>query len=640
MQFKYPEFLWALLTLLIPILIHLFRLRRFKKTPFTNVKLLQKIVSESRRSSVLKKWFLLATRLLLLAAVTLAFAQPFFAEKSALKINETVIYLDDSFSMQAKMDNGTLLQNAVRDLIAVVPKDLRLTVFTNDAVFRDVTLKDIQNNLLALPHSQIQLQLQDIYLKAKTFFSKKENTNKRLVLVSDFQERILSGNTVPTNEIQKYMVQLAPSTKNNISVDSVYLEESNPQTIELVAMLSHNNVMENVPVSLFNGKKLIAKTSAVFNVDRKAKVSFTIPNNETINGKIEIKDVGLSYDDQLFFNIDKKEKIKVLAINGGNANYLQRIFTENEFLFSSFQINALNYSLLESQNVIFLNELTAIPNALQKVLKSFHSNGGSLVVVPSNNSDLNSYNQLLGNFYGTSISEKVVMERNISTIAFSHPLYQNVFEKKVTNFQYPKVSGYYPVKTGAPKLLSFENDEAFLVGSEGFYTFTASISAENSNFKNTPLIVPTLYNMGVHSLKLPLLYHLLGSTSSMDIPIILGKDNILQIVKEGRGFIPMQHSFANKVTLNFNEDSLGAGIYTIKEGESEIKNISFNHPRTESRLVYLDLDHLDANHYKSSIRELFKDLEKDDSITVLWKWFVILALLFLLIEVAIQKIGK
>ncbi|NNK28782.1 MAG: hypothetical protein HKP06_11155, partial [Flavobacteriaceae bacterium] len=37
MQFKHPELLYALLLLLIPIIIHLFQLRRFKETPFTNV---------------------------------------------------------------------------------------------------------------------------------------------------------------------------------------------------------------------------------------------------------------------------------------------------------------------------------------------------------------------------------------------------------------------------------------------------------------------------------------------------------------------------------------------------------------------------------------------------------------------------
>ena len=118
MQFKHPELLWALLLLLIPIFIHLFQLRKFKKTPFTNVKFLQKVVSKSRKSSTLKKWLLLATRMLLLAALIIAFAQPFFAKSTALKEKQTVIYLDNSFSMQAKNNNESLLTNATQELLA------------------------------------------------------------------------------------------------------------------------------------------------------------------------------------------------------------------------------------------------------------------------------------------------------------------------------------------------------------------------------------------------------------------------------------------------------------------------------------------------------------------------------------------
>jgi hypothetical protein len=158
MQFKYPEILWALLLFLIPIFIHLFQLRRYKKTPFTNVKFLKKVVSESRRSNTLKKWLLLGTRLLLIAATVLAFAQPFFAKKSATSKKETVIYLDDSFSMQAKTEKGTLLSDAVQDLIEAIPNENTFSLFTNNTLFKNVNLKDIQNDLLRLEHSSKQLR--------------------------------------------------------------------------------------------------------------------------------------------------------------------------------------------------------------------------------------------------------------------------------------------------------------------------------------------------------------------------------------------------------------------------------------------------------------------------------------------------
>mgnify|MGYP003649962328 FL=1 len=166
MQFKYPELLWGLLLLLIPILIHLFQLRRFKKTPFTNVKFLKQVVSESRKSSSLKKWLLLFTRMGLLAALVFAFAQPFIANDTALQEKETVFYLDDSFSMNGQIENVNLFKNTIQDFIKYIPNEQRFTLFTNKQVFKDVEVKDIQNELLNLSVAAEQLAIAEIVLKA------------------------------------------------------------------------------------------------------------------------------------------------------------------------------------------------------------------------------------------------------------------------------------------------------------------------------------------------------------------------------------------------------------------------------------------------------------------------------------------
>lgn len=140
MQFKYPELLWALLLLLIPILVHLFQLRKFKKTAFTNVSLLRKVRAQTRKSRTLKKWLLLFNRILLFSALIFAFAQPFLASETALTAKDTVIYLDDSFSMQARSASGDLMQTAIQDLIREFPADRDLSLFTNEHTFAQVTL--------------------------------------------------------------------------------------------------------------------------------------------------------------------------------------------------------------------------------------------------------------------------------------------------------------------------------------------------------------------------------------------------------------------------------------------------------------------------------------------------------------------
>ena len=640
MQFKYPELFWALFLLLIPIFIHLFQLRRFKKTPFTNVKFLKKVVSESRQSNTLKKWLLLFTRMLLLAAFIFAFAQPFFAEKSALKQKETVIYLDDSFSMQLKEEGTTLLENAVQELIKKLPKEERFSLFTNTKTFRNTTIQDIQNELLALNPGNRQLKLNEIYLKGKTLFSADNATNKNLIILSDFQQLMASSQMDSLQNISSHWVALRGSEVKNVAIDSAYIESETSENLNLLVNLSGSGDIENIPVSLFNGEKLIAKTSASFNDSKNGTASFSIPKNEAFDGKIEISDSGLTYDNLLYFSIGKKEKIKVLAIGDAQNRFLSRIFTKDEFVFTTTELRSLNYSNLVNQHLIILNNLQQIPSSLTTSLKAFTDNGGHLIIIPAADIDLNSYNLLTSNYASTTFLQKVRDEREITNISFSHPLYQNVFEKNVTNFQYPKTSEFYKIKTGAPTVLAFQGNEPFLVGGKSFFLFTTSLSIQNSNFINSPLVVPTFYNMAVGSLKLAPLYSVLGQSVSIDVPTSLAQDDILKLKKGDYEFIPQQQSLSNKVSLSFNESLQEDGSYAVLQNEKPIKNISFNYNRNESNLSYLNVTEQKMASTSTSISTLFESIEKDNSVTELWKWFVILALALLFIEVLIQKYLK
>ncbi len=640
MLFKYPELLWALFLLLVPLFIHLFQLRKFKKTPFTNVKLLQRIQIKSRKARNLKKWLLLFTRLLLFSTIIIAFAQPFFTKKNALKKRESVIYLDNSFSLQAKKNGNTLLHNAVQELLKNSKKENKINLFTNTDIYKNTSIKDIQNKILALEYNNKQLQLNEIALKANTLFSNKNETEKHLIIISDFQKSMINKNIDSTPSFTTHFIKLNPDNTNNISIDSTFISNVTAESIELTTTLTNNNKLDNIPVSLYNNNRLFAKTSAVFiGEEKKASVIFTLPKNVTFNGKIEIYDTNLEYDNRLYFSISKKEKIKVLVISESDSNYLNRIFTEDEFLIQTVSSNKINYSELENQNLIVLNELTTISESLKNSIQSFTTNGGNLIIIPSANSNVISYNKLLKS-YATTIIDKTNIERKITNITFSNPLYKNVFKKNVSNFQYPTVQNHYRIKTIAPKILTFEDNSPFLTGTNGVYFFTTALSDNNSNFKNSPLIVPTMYNMGLNSLKFPKLYNTIGEASTIDVPITQENDNILKVLKNTIEFIPIQYSYPKKTTLIFNENPDKDGIYSITKENIPLTNISFNYARRESKLTYVDINSINIGTKNESITKLFHNLENTQKVSELWKWFVIFALVFLVLEVLIQKYLK
>ena len=136
MQFKHPEIIYALLLLIIPIIVHLFQLQRFVKVPFTNVAFLKNIERQTRKSAMLKKWLVLISRLLALSCIILAFSQPYFSKSSTQQNGNVTIYLDNSFSMQAKGEQGELLKSAVQKIIENnnIPNST-FTLITNDESF-------------------------------------------------------------------------------------------------------------------------------------------------------------------------------------------------------------------------------------------------------------------------------------------------------------------------------------------------------------------------------------------------------------------------------------------------------------------------------------------------------------------------
>ena len=641
MQFKHPELLYGLFLLLIPIIIHLFQLRKFQKVAFTNVAFLKEATLQTRKSSQIKKWLILITRLLLLAALVFAFAQPFTSKSNSFKTKkETVIYLDNSFSMQAKGNQGELLKRAVQDIMTNVPEDENISIITNDEVFKNTSLKAIKNDLLELNYSSNSLSSEAALLKSIAYLNKKSNTLKNVVLISDFQQDESDFKIESDSLINFNLVNLNPLNRNNISIDSIYISETISTSIELKVILKNSGIpIENLPISLYNNDKLIAKTSV--GIEQDAETTFTLPINQVINGKITLDDSNLQFDNTLYFNINKASKINVLAINGQDDSFLKRIYPKAEFNYNSSPINQLNYNLIDSQHLIVLNELNSIPIALVSALKQFTDQGGSIILMPSETINKASYNQFLAN-YNSGFSDVITSEKRITTINYSHPIYNNgVFEKQVKNFQYPQVKSFYNIASTSPSpVLQFEDEKIFLGQKKNTYIFTAALNQDNSNFKNSPLIVPTLYNIAKQSFKIPELYYTIGKENTFDVATKMQQDAVLSLTNGNINLIPKQQYFNKKVIVNTLEDPSLSGTYLIKNKDETIKNVSYNYSRNESKLAYRNLSSIENVTVSDSITKVFDTIKSDTKVNALWKWFVIFALALLIIEMLILKFFK
>tara|TARA_B100001146_G_scaffold37604_1_gene31261 strand:+ start:87 stop:2006 length:1920 start_codon:yes stop_codon:yes gene_type:complete len=636
MQFKNPEILYALFLLLIPILIHLFQLRRYKKTPFTNVAFLETVIQNTRKSSTLKKWLVLCTRLLALTFLIFAFAEPFIPNSQrALQPQETVIFIDNSFSMQATGKKGNLLTEAKQELIAALPKDERYTLVTWDDVLRDFNPVTDRNELLDLDFTQKTIDVQSLRMRLNNIFSTKDESSRQRILISDFQDTGWSSQLDSLNKTE-HRVLLEPTTLENISIDSLHLNRVSAAYSLDVFLASTTSITQDIPVSLFDKEKLIAKGSATFENSKHSKIQFQLTSGAAIQGRLSITTPDLKFDNDFYFSINTTEALKVLAVSNAEDTFLSRLYQEPQFSYTNVAEDQLEYSILDDQDLIILNEPQRISTALINALKKHTQNGGTLLLIPNMNAAATNYNSLLNAYGFAGFQSKIEASQRITTINYDHPLYQNVFTGRSSNLQTHQVEAYFPIAT-TDAILSLENNAPFLAENNRLYLFTGSLTSTNSNFINGQLIVPTFDKIATEALKLPQMYYSIGSKNTFDITTPLPDDAVLTLEQQEQAFIPLQQKRGEKVSIDTQEGIKNDGLYVVKYKQDTLAMVAYNFDRAESNLRPLEAITAENIDFETNIPDLFNKLEQDTNLNLLYKWFVIFALLAFLAEMLLLK---
>jgi len=651
MQFKHPEILFALFLLIIPIIIHLFNFQRYKKEVFTNVQFLKNIQNKTRKSEQLKRWLLLLTRSFIFTSLIFAFAQPFFPTKTKNKKIETTIYIDNSFSMQALSKSGALLKNNIQKIIKATEFSKgTFHLFTNAKNYLNLDAKSLKSTLLNLDYSPKKQLLNTVLLQINASNNNKSNTLYKNILLSDFQTFNFKNKPNFTNVNSAYiLVKTLPKNNQNFFIDSVYIKNKTIDDILLNAVIKSNKKSkEKIAISLFNNSKLSGKATCKFEDSSTENVQFSIPNTNNFLGKLTINSDEIYFDNTFYFAINKPEKLNVLSI-GNKASFLSKIYKNSEFNYRNYPLHNLDFNQLQNQQVIILNELDIITTDLLSVLNEYVSKGGILIIIPPTNANINSYNTLFKQLNFGKIQEKIEKEHLITTINFQHPLFKKVFERKIKNFEYPKTKIIYKTTlNNALPILKLDSNYPFITSNKHkngiIYWFASPLQNNSSNFTKSPLIVPIFYNMATQQFNTSKIFNTINTNNSIDINYKLPKDEVLTIKNKKHHFIPLQTSYQNKLNINFQNQIEKSGFYQVLAKNKLITTLAFNYNRNESKLKYRNLETI-FNKQKNvnlanSIPQVFEKIAAEQKINYLFKWFLALAVLFLLLEIGLLKYFK
>jgi Aerotolerance regulator N-terminal len=695
-QFLYPAFLSAIAVISIPIIIHLFYFRRFKRVYFTNVRFLKEVKEETSNRQKLRNLLVLLMRCLAIAAMVLAFAQPFIPLSSAVKKGErgVSVFVDNSFSMNALSKEAPLLELAkqrARDIISAYAVEDRFQILTNDFEGRDqrlVSKEDALSRIEEIRTSPASRDLSKALTRQQQCLNTGKQENKSVYLISDFQLNIADIVNFRDTLLEVNLVPMRAVQEQNVSVDSAWFE--NPvqilnQPANLLVKISNRSDDEATDIRLsfrHDGQtKPVGAVSIPAHGTRLDTVSFTILHAGWHEARLSLTDYPVQFDDDYYLSFYVPERINVLTINGSVENK----FLDNAFLGAKYfhlenaDARALDYSKFADYQLILLNELPAVSSGLATELKTFCQNGGNILVFPSQTSDLNSYNAFLQNFAAGNLGAFELTPRQASQVNTEEFVFRDVFLNKSANLRLPNTQGNFKIAPARGEQILTYRDGSSLLSKfpqgEGALYFSAAPLNEQVNdlVRNGEIFVPMLFKMAI------------AGNKGRQIAYTIGKDEVLeakhqvsargetnyklrQMVTDSRStvggggpspvpetenkpsteFIPEQRIFGSKVLLTPGTQIHDAGWYQLHlQSDSTLAEFAFNYDRKESDLRFKTDEALTeglpknmkvlATNAEANFSQVVNEQERG---IVLWRWCVMFALLFLALEVLFLRLWK
>lgn len=683
MRFINPGFLFALSLIAVPIIIHLFNFRRFKKIYFTNVKFLKDIKEETTSRSKLKHLLVLLSRIFAVCFLVFAFAQPYIpVDKSKKIIGEHAIsiYVDNSFSMEAVNKEGTLLDEAkkkAREIAMAFKPSENFQLLTNDFEARHQRLVNREEFLDLLDQVKpgpVYRKLSDIILRQQDALNNSGSSLKSIFILSDYQKSFADFDKINTDTlIDVNLVPLNIQSVANIFIDSCWftspvIQMNKPCELNVRIKNSSENSVENVPLKLtINGlQKSLAGVALSSNASADTKLNFTLTEAGWQRGELSITDHPITFDDNFYFSFDVKQRLQLLSINEQEGSpYIKSLFRGDDyFVLNNTRVSQIDFSALQQNNVVILNELRSVSSGLASELKKYVANGGTLILFPDSAIEQNSYNQFLLSVNADAYNTVNTNEDKVDRLTMQSAVFQNVFDakqKQSENMDLPIVLKHYELsgssRSNREVIMKLQGGASFLSkyesGKGKVYVFTVPLKSSFSNFYRHAIFVPVLYKIALLSQREQHLFNVIGNDNGYALNSNLQTgEEVLHLVNTKNNFdiIPEQRSETNFINLFFREQVKEAGNYDLLMNSKPVESIAFNYNRSESQMSFYSKEdiakNIEQNHLQntklieSSAKGLTSQLLELNEGIKLWKWCIILALLFLGIEIVLLRLMK
>ena len=681
MRLLYPEFLWALFIIAIPIIIHLYNFRKLKKVYFSDISLLEEIQIETKSKSRLKEILVLISRILALSCLVLAFCFPYIPnnKNSDNKDKSTVaIYINNSLSMD--LTNGLnssleLSKNQAKNVIQQYSSNTRFYLLTNskNSIFsRDFSKSEITELINEIKIGTHEVKIENVYLKQ--IEQLKSHNTAEIYWLSDLQKSSMVLDNIKLDS--NHTINIIPYNNKNVGnlyIDSIWFEtptRSLNKQEELFVKLVNNysyDIDFNLNLEINNNQsKGLTKDYIKANSSIITSIKYIAKEAGTINCKLKINNYpepNLTFDDTYYFSYLLNEKIAVLCIveNENDTNYVSSLLsTSNDINLTTQAYNKLDYEIINKQDLIIINGINNINLSLSETIKDYIKQGNTIAFFPSIKASLDTYNELYKN-YDINWLAADSSYNTLSKLNTDQTLLKNVFRETKSNIDLPKIKYRYILninsKSNTEKLINFKDEYPFLLSTDfgQIYTFTSPLSEKAGNFIKHALFVPILLRISETAGKTSKLSYIINKDeeiiSSFDFTNIENINIKCKTCAGENSFIPGIKYESYKSIISIYKQIKEDGNYNIYQDSLKVDCFSFNYSRKESKMDFYSINgiknNIDLINFKKNIKLYeannnlsYIDFANKIKDTKYWLYFILLTLLFLCFEILLLRLIK
>ena len=674
MRFLYPNMLWGLFALLIPILIHLFNFRRHKLVYFSNTAVLRSIQQENAKTRKLKYLVTLLLRCIFIAALVLAFAFPYKPEKQ-LNINAennlVGIYIDNSMSMKGQSQRTTMFEDtrqSARDLVHKLSPSSRYLLMTNSFEIQDeypMNQEEMLDQLDRMNADGAPAPMGEVIDRFEMLGKQHGFETSTLFVYSDFQSNTfdLSAAKADTT-MQVVVVPIVPEFKTNLYIDSVWLASPIVQTgltndLMVRVVNQGDKEVKGLPVNFTMNGNMAASTTVDLEKNGTAELTmqFVVERNGEQRCSVSLMDHPITFDDSYNFVLSVKPSLSVVELGTEKSNCAMIFEDDGQFHYTLMEPSRFDLGTIGQAQLLIVNETAKLNETLQQTLLDAVSEGASLMVFPSLDDPKN--NSYLYQKLGLNLIEADTNTTAVEDLALQHEFFNDMILDMPQHPDLPKVKRHIRLRSnGIPTpLLTLKNSDPLLlsetVGKGQAFVMATGLSPKWSDFADNALFVPTMVKAAFMGGKMGRLSYTIGTDKMLVLnDMSLEGDRRFLFANEDRSFelMPASEMRNGKVYLYLNDNLPTSGFYDLLVNDTVNRVTAWNESRVESKMVFADRDDIEPQFKKAgfNVAAVFdtSDFATADLVEAMahqssqWKWFALIALLALLGEILVLRFWK